>query len=91
MWKTFGGIMNELDRLKNELQEVINKQIRLETIKQQAKQQCEEIEHKYNIQDEQQLKELLDKAESDYEDALAQACAYVADAKLALQPYEGML
>lgn len=82
---------NELDTLKSELQEIINKQIRMETIIEQAKQQCSEIEQKYNISSEQELKDILDKAEAAYEDSLAQAISYLADAKLALAPYEGMI
>ena len=83
--------MNELDNLKQELQEVTNKQIRLETIIEQAKQQCSEIEQKYNIKSEEELKAILEKAETDYENSLANACKYLADAKLALAPYEGMV
>ena len=82
---------SELDKLKTELQEMVNKQIRLETIIEQAKQQCSEIEQKYNISSEEELKVLLDKAEAEYEDSLAEAISYLADAKLALAPYEGMV
>ena len=41
--------MEELHKLKLEIQEVTNKQIRLETLVEQAKQQCKEIEQKYNM------------------------------------------
>lgn len=91
LWIREVCMSNELDTLKSELQEIINKQIRMETIIEQAKQQCSEIEQKYNISSEQELKDILDKAEAAYEDSLAQAISYLADAKLALAPYEGMI
>ena len=83
--------MNELENLRKELQEVTNKQVRLETIVEQAKNQCAEIERKYNIHNEAELKALLETAESTYEDSLAKATLYLADAKAALAPYEGMI
>ena len=83
--------MNELELLRKELQEITNKQIRLDTIVQQAKTQCEEIEKKYNITNEEELKNLVDKAEQEYQEALNKAGLYLADAKQALQPYEGMI
>ena len=83
--------MNELEELKKELQEVNNKQIRLQTIVEQAKQQCAEIEKKYNINNEAELKALLDNAEETYKQNLEKATIYLLDAKQALQPYEGLL
>lgn len=83
--------MNDLDMLKKELQEVTNKQIKLQTIIEQAKQQCASIEHKYNITSEVELKNLLDIAQSEYEKNIADAMEYIAEAKLALQPYEGLI
>lgn len=83
--------MNDLDMLKKELQEVTNKQIKLQTIIEQAKQQCASIEHKYNITSEVELKNLLDTAQSEYEKNIADAMEYIAEAKLALQPYEGLI
>lgn len=83
--------MNELECLKNELQEVINKQIRLETIIEQAAQQCAEIEQKYGIKSELELKQLLEKSEEKYKNEIEKASIYLIDAKQALAPYEAML
>ena len=83
--------MDDLIKLKSELQEITNKQIRLETVIEQAKQQCREIEEKYHIKSEEELKKLLDKAEADYNNSLIEACNYLTEAKLALAPYEGMV
>ena len=91
MWKVIGGIMNELEMLRKEIQEITNKQIRLETIKEQAIQKCKEIELKYNISSEQELKALLDKAEQQYKDNMQKATIYLVDAKQALAPFEGVL
>ena len=83
--------MNDLELLKKELQEVNNKQIRLQTIKDQAIQQCQEIEEKYNIKDEAELKALLDKAEAEYQENITKATTYLVDAKQSLEPFEGII
>lgn len=83
--------MNDLEMLKREIQEITNKQIRLETIREQAIQQCKEIECKYNISNETELKLLLDKAEQEYKDNVEKATIYLVDAKQALAPFEGIL
>jgi predicted nuclease with TOPRIM domain len=83
--------MNDLEALKKEIQELNTKRIRLETLVEQAKQKCEEIESKYNISNEQELKELLDKAEEKYKEDLEKAVIYVMDVKNAMQPYESIL
>lgn len=83
--------MNELEKLKNELQEINNKQIRLQTIIDQAKDQCKEIEQKYNVSSEAELKQLLDKAEQEYLDKVTNATLYLNEAKKALAPFEELL
>ena len=83
--------MEELNALKEALQEINNKRIKLETIVEQAKQQCEQIESKYNIKNEQELKSLLEKAESNYQEKVTEAVKYLADVKQALIPYEGLI
>ncbi len=89
MWESFG--MNDLEALKKEIQELNNKRIRLETLVEQAKQKCGEIESKYNISNEQELKQLLDAAEEKYKKDLEKAVLYVMDLKNAMQPYENIL
>lgn len=82
---------SELESLKKELQEATNQHIRLQTLVEQAKQQCEEIETKYNIKNEAELKSLLDKAEEEYKNKIEEATLYLADVRLAMQPFEGLL
>lgn len=83
--------MEELEALKKDLMDVNNKRIKLETIVEQAKQQCEKIEQKYNIKNEEELRNLLEKAEDDYNKCIADAMTYLAEAKQALIPYESLL
>lgn len=83
--------MNDLEILNKEFQQVSSKQIKLETLIEQAVQQCTEIEQKYNIQTEEELKDLLEKAQKQYLDEIQKATIYIADAKQALLPYEELL
>ena len=83
--------MEELEALKKDFMELNNKRIKLETIVEQAKQQCESIEQKYNIKNEQELKQLLDDAEQNYTKCLSDAVTYLADVRQALIPYENLL
>lgn len=83
--------MNDLEILNKEFQQVSSKQIKLETLIEQAVQQCTEIEQKYNIQSEEELKNLLEKAQKQYLDEIQKATIYIADAKQALLPYEELL
>ena len=83
--------MNDLEMLNKELQQISSKQIKLETIIEQAVQQCKEIEQKYNISNEEELKQVLDKAQQEYLNQVEKASIYLADAKQALLPYEGIL
>lgn len=83
--------MNDLEMLNKEFQQISSKQIKLETIIEQAVQQCKEIEEKYNIKSEEELKALLDKAQQEYINQVEKVTTYIADAKQALMPYEGLL
>ena len=83
--------MNDLEMLNKEFQQVSSKQIKLETLIEQAVQQCNDIEQKYNIKTEAELKELLDQAQREYLDEIQKATVYIADAKQALMPYEELL
>ena len=83
--------MNELESLKVRLQEINNKRIRLQTIIEQANQQCKEIEAKYNISNEEEFKQLMDKTEEQYRQKVEQATMYLLDTEQALKPYEGLM
>lgn len=83
--------MNELEMLNKEFQQISSKQIKLETIIEQAVEQCKEIEQKYNISSEEELKNLLNKSQQEYMNQVEKVTIYLADAKQALMPYEGLL
>ena len=82
---------SDIEVLRQRIQEVNNKIIKLQTISDQAKSRCVEIEMKYNIKNEQELQELVNKAEADYQNKVAEALTYLSDAESALLPYEALL
>ena len=82
---------NDIEVLRQKIQEVNNKIIKLQTISDQAKSRCVEIEMKYNIKNEQELQQLVAKAEEDYQNKVTEALNYLSDAESALLPYEALL
>ena len=82
---------NDIEVLRQRIQEVNNKIIKLQTISDQAKSRCVEIETKYNIKNEQELQQLVDKVEADYQNKVSEALNYLSDAESALLPYEALL
>ena len=82
---------NDIEVLRQRIQEVNNKIIKLQTISDQAKSRCTEIELKYNIKNEEELEQLVQRAEQDYQDKVTEALNYLSDAESALLPYEALL
>lgn len=82
---------SDIEVLRQRIQEVNNKIIKLQTISDQAKSRCVEIELKYNIKNEQELQQLVDQAETDYQNKVTEALTYLSDAENALLPYEALL
>lgn len=83
--------MNELEIIKSQLTDINNKRIRYQTLIDQAKKQCAEIEQKYNISNEQQLQELLEQEEQKYQYQLQEAQKYIEEANNLLKLYESTL
>lgn len=83
--------MNELEIIKSQLTDINNKRIRYQTLIDQAKKQCEEIEQKYNISNEQQLQDLLEQEEQKYQYQLQEAQKYIEEANNLLKSYESTL
>ena len=83
--------MNELEMIKSQLQDINNKRVKYETLIEQAKKQCQEIEQKYNIKSEEELKILLDNAQIEYEKELQNANQYIEDTNKQLSNYQGLL
>lgn len=83
--------VEDLNKLKEELEHINNKRIKLETLVDQAKKQCKEIEEKYHITNEHELKVLVDNAEAAYLQKLTEAANYLEEVKQAFIPYENLL
>lgn len=83
--------MSELDTIKAQINEINNKRIRYQTLKEQAVNQCKEIEQKYNISSVEELQALVAKANEEYSKAVTDAQAYVTQANATLSSYEGLL
>lgn len=81
----------DLNGLRDELKVIHDKRIKLSMLKEQAVAKCQEIEKRYNISSELELKQLLDKAEQDYNNKLIEAQSYINKAQEVLLPYEGLI
>lgn len=77
--------------LKNELNIVNNKRIKLQTLIEQANNQCEQIEKKYNIKNEQELQALVDNAQLEYDKQLQEVQSYITKTNEVLNQYTGIL
>lgn len=83
--------MNELDMLKAQYRECVDKQIRLKTLKEQALQRNKLIEEKYNIRNEEQLKHLVDELQQRYNEKIQEASIKLVEIKQSLTPYESTM
>ena len=83
--------MNNLEQIKSQLNEVNNKRIKYQTLKEQAKKQCEEIEKKYVIKSLQELEVLMNKANEEYNESLKKAEEYINKANAVFASYQGII
>ena len=83
--------MNELETIKAQLNDINNSRVRVQTLIDQAKKQCEEIQQKYGVNSIEELKELVEKAQSDYVNQLGLAKQYIEDTKQALSKFNGIM
>lgn len=83
--------MNELEQIKQQLSEINNKRVRIQTLSDQAKQQCEVIEKKYNVSSPEELKLLVDKAQAEYEKTVLEAKQYIQETNTVLNSYNGII
>jgi F0F1-type ATP synthase membrane subunit b/b' len=83
--------MNELELINSQLNDINNKCIKYQTLIEQAKKQCEEIEQKYNVSSLDELKTLVDKADSDYQQEIQNAQQYITQANEILATYNGVV
>lgn len=83
--------MNELEQIKAQLNDINNKRIRYQTLKEQAIVQCKAIEEKYGIKSLSELKSLLDKAQAEYDKSIEDAKKYIEDTNKIFSEYQGVL
>jgi len=83
--------MNELEQIKSQLNEINNKRVRYQTLKEQALAQCKAIEEKYGIKSLAELQALKDKAQTAYDTAVQEAQKYIQDTNRVISEYGGVL
>lgn len=83
--------MNELELLKSQLNEINTKRVKVQTLIEQAQRQCEEIEKKYNVSSLEELKVLMDKAQTEYQQEVQKAQEYIEETNKVLSTYQGIL
>lgn len=83
--------MNELELINNQLNEINNKRVRYQTLIEQAKNVCKNIESKYNISSIEELKNLVDEAQINYQNNLNEANKYIQEANQIFAQYNGIL
>ncbi len=83
--------MNNIELLKNKLNEINNQRIRIQTLVDQAQKQCEAIQLKYNVNSLEELKILVDKAKQEYEQEVQNAQKYIDETSKVLNSYQGIL
>ena len=82
---------NNLDSLKQQLNEINTKRVRVQTLIEQAKKQCELIEQKYNVSTAEELKSLVDTTQAKYEEEVALARKYIEDTNAILSKFNGLM
>lgn len=83
--------MNELELIKSQLNDINNKRVKYQTLKEQAQKQVEEIQKKYNVTTPEELKSLVDKAQLDYEQSMQNAKTYIDETNKIFATYQGVI
>lgn len=83
--------MNELEQIKAQLNDINTKRIQLQTLSEQAKIKCSELEQKYNVSSPEEFKTLVDKAQASYNTSILEAKQYIQDANMTLSSYSGII
>lgn len=80
-----------LDSLKQQLNEINTKRVRVQTLIEQAKKQCRLIEQKYNVTSAEELKSLAEFTQAKYEEEVALARKYIEDTNAILSKFNGLM
>lgn len=83
--------MNQLQTIKNQLNEINNSRIKIQTLIDQAQKQCNEIQQKYGVSSIEELRQLVEKAEGEYQNQLTVAQQYIKDTNEALSKFNGII
>ena len=83
--------MSNLATLQSQLNEINTKRVRLQTLKEQAVKQCEEIQKKYNVSSLEELDVLFKKAQTEYNEQVALAQEYITTTNQQLAQYTGII
>jgi hypothetical protein len=83
--------MNELEQIKSQLNEINNKRIKYQTLKEQAVKQCADIETKYGIKSLEELEALVMKAQAEYNASVKEAQKYIEETNKVFASYQGVL
>lgn len=83
--------MNELEQIQAQLNEINNKRVRYQTLKEQAVKQCKAIEEKYGISTKEELEKLVSQAQLAYDNSVAEAKKYIEETNKVFEGYQGIL
>lgn len=83
--------MNQIEIIKNQLNDINNKRVRIQTLVEQSKKQCEEIEQRYGVKSLEELQALMNQAQLDYDQELQKAQNYIQETNQILSTYQGIL
>lgn len=83
--------MENLTALQEQINDINKKRIKLQTLKEQAQKQCEIIEQKYGVKSLQELKDLVDKAQEEYNQQVQLAQDYISKTNQQLSQYTGII
>ena len=83
--------MNQLEIIQSQLNDINNKRVRVQTLMEQAKKQCEKKKKKYNVTSLEELQALMNKAQEDYDKQIQEAQEYIQNANQVFSTYQGIL
>ena len=83
--------MENLTTLQEQINDINKKRIKIQTLKEQAQKQCEIIEQKYGVKSLQELKDLVDKAQEEYNQQVQLAQDYISKTNQQLSQYTGII
>ncbi len=81
----------DLNTLTQQLNQINTQRVKFQTLAEQAKNQCKEIEEKYNVTSLEELTMLKQKAQESYDKTCQEAQDYLTENKNVIAQYEGLI